>query len=73
METESAKRGPIADTVKKTIEFPEKDESMGELMISYMGPKSDEFLQSKVGVVSLPSCSYETPLTSFFTRCRRSL
>ena len=47
METPSANRGPIKETVKKTIEFPEKDESVGELMISYMGPKSDQFLESK--------------------------
>lgn len=48
METASANRGPIRETVKKTVEFPEKDESVGELMISYMGPSPDEFLQSKV-------------------------
>lgn len=55
METPSANRGPIKETVKKTIEFPEKDESVGELMISYMGPKSDEFLESKASSLSFIS------------------
>lgn len=48
VETMSANRGPIKETVKKTVEFPEKDESVGEVMISYMGPSPNEFLQSKV-------------------------
>ena len=32
------------------IEFPEKDESQGELIISYVGPKSDDFLTCGVSL-----------------------
>ena len=47
LETESAQRGPIAKIIKENIEFPEKDESMGELIISFMGPAPGEFLERK--------------------------
>ncbi|KAI0271378.1 Metalloenzyme, LuxS/M16 peptidase-like protein [Gloeopeniophorella convolvens] len=47
VETPSAKRGPIKEIIERTVEFPEKDESSGELMISYMGPSSDDFLGSR--------------------------
>jgi len=47
VETESAKRGPIQKTVKETVEFPEKDESMGELQIGFMGPPPNAFLERK--------------------------
>ncbi|KAI0036602.1 Metalloenzyme, LuxS/M16 peptidase-like protein [Vararia minispora EC-137] len=47
VETASADRGPIAKTVKETIEFPEKDESSGELMIGFMGPPTDSLLESQ--------------------------
>lgn len=47
LETESAQRGPIAKIIKETVEFPEKDESMGELIISFMGPAPSEFLERK--------------------------
>ncbi|KAA1467937.1 hypothetical protein DENSPDRAFT_833113 [Dentipellis sp. KUC8613] len=46
IETASAKREPIKETVRETVEFPEKDESSGELMLSFMGPSQDEFLES---------------------------
>lgn len=48
LETDSAKRGPIPKIIKETVEFPEKDESMGELIISYMGPPTGSFLDQKV-------------------------
>lgn len=48
MDTASAKRVPIPKTIKEDVEFPEKDESMGELLISYMGPPPGEFLERKV-------------------------
>ena len=47
LETESAQRRPIAKVIKETVEFPEKDESMGELIISFMGPAPSEFLERK--------------------------
>ncbi|KAF9569657.1 hypothetical protein CPC08DRAFT_731821 [Agrocybe pediades] len=47
VETPSALRKPIAKTVKDTVEFPEQDESMGELIISFMGPPPNHFLERK--------------------------
>ncbi|PCH33772.1 hypothetical protein WOLCODRAFT_61455 [Wolfiporia cocos MD-104 SS10] len=47
LETDSAKRGPIKQTVKETVEFPEKDETMGEVQIGFMGPPPNAFLERK--------------------------
>ncbi|KAF9015263.1 Metalloenzyme, LuxS/M16 peptidase-like protein [Cyathus striatus] len=47
LETESASRQPITKTVKDIVEFPEKDESTGELIINFMGPAPSEFLERK--------------------------
>ncbi|TCD61425.1 hypothetical protein EIP91_008439 [Steccherinum ochraceum] len=47
VETASAKRDPIAATVTKAVEFPEKDESVGELEINYRGPAPNAFLERK--------------------------
>ncbi|KZT05962.1 uncharacterized protein LAESUDRAFT_701454 [Laetiporus sulphureus 93-53] len=46
-ETPSALRGPIQTTLKETVEFPEKDESVGELVIGFMGPPPNAFLERK--------------------------
>ncbi|KIL70742.1 hypothetical protein M378DRAFT_6664 [Amanita muscaria Koide BX008] len=47
LETSSANRPAIAQTMKETVEFPEKDESMGELIICFMGPPPNAFLERK--------------------------
>ena len=47
LETPSAQREPIAELIERTVEFPEKDESTGELLINYMGPHNDNFVDSK--------------------------
>ncbi|KAF8622884.1 hypothetical protein AX15_006649 [Amanita polypyramis BW_CC] len=47
LETASAERPPITQTVKEVVEFPEKDESMGELIISFLGPAPNAFLERK--------------------------
>ncbi|KIM85318.1 hypothetical protein PILCRDRAFT_817322 [Piloderma croceum F 1598] len=47
LETASAKREPISKTVNDTVEFPEKDESMGELIMTFMGPPLRNFLELK--------------------------
>ncbi|KAH9982380.1 Metalloenzyme, LuxS/M16 peptidase-like protein [Lactifluus volemus] len=47
METPSARREPIKESLERTVEFPEKDESTGELMINYMGPPMNNLLESK--------------------------
>lgn len=48
LETASARRGPIKETVKDTVEFPEKDESQGDVHIGFMGPPPNAFLERKV-------------------------
>ncbi|KAJ7619113.1 Metalloenzyme, LuxS/M16 peptidase-like protein [Mycena polygramma] len=47
VETASAIRPPIQETIKDTIEFPEEDESVGELIISSLGPAPNQFLERK--------------------------
>ncbi|KAF5377430.1 hypothetical protein D9615_005325 [Tricholomella constricta] len=47
VETPSANRIPIKETIKNTVEFPEKDESMGELTLSFLGPPPNAFLERK--------------------------
>ncbi|KAJ7293661.1 Metalloenzyme, LuxS/M16 peptidase-like protein [Mycena rebaudengoi] len=47
VETTSALRPPLEETIKDTVEFPEKDESMGELIISCLGPPPNAFLERK--------------------------
>jgi len=51
VETPSARRQPIAELIERTVEFPEKDESTGELMINYIGPRDDDFIGSKASTV----------------------
>lgn len=51
IDTPSAKRVPIPKTIKKDVEFPEKDESMGELLLVYMGPAPGKFLERKVRTI----------------------
>ena len=48
LETPSVNRPPITKSHQETVTFPEKDESLGELVISYMGPPASEFLERKV-------------------------
>lgn len=71
LETASAKRPLIAQTVKEVVEFPEKDESMylslhmfmtktackgmGELIICFSGPPPNAFLERKVHILFCPS------------------
>jgi len=50
LETASAHRKPIAELTERTVEFPEKDESTGELLIYYMGPRNDDLIQFKVRI-----------------------
>ncbi|KAK7463673.1 hypothetical protein VKT23_005614 [Stygiomarasmius scandens] len=47
LETHSAIRPPLAKTVKETVEFPEQDETMGELLITFLGPAPNAFLERK--------------------------
>ncbi|KAF9069136.1 Metalloenzyme, LuxS/M16 peptidase-like protein [Rhodocollybia butyracea] len=47
VETSSAIRPPISESIKETVEFPEQDESVGELIINFLGPAPNEFLERK--------------------------
>lgn len=47
LETPSANRPPIAQSRREIATFPEKDESLGELIISYLGPAPAAFLERK--------------------------
>ena len=48
LETSSANRRPMTKTVFETVEFPEQDETMGELLITFMGPPRENFLELQV-------------------------
>lgn len=48
METPSAEPVVLTETRKDTVEFPEKDESTGELLISFVGPGTTEHVEKKV-------------------------
>jgi Zn-dependent M16 (insulinase) family peptidase len=48
VETVSANRPPIKQITKEVVEFPEKDESQGELLITYTGPSPTDFIERKV-------------------------
>ena len=48
LETPSAHQPPFAKTIKDTVEFPEKDESVGEVQMSWQGPPPTDLLENKV-------------------------
>jgi Zn-dependent M16 (insulinase) family peptidase len=58
LETSSVKP-PVLSTVKKeTVEFPEKDESMGEVSLLFLGPSNSDRLTLKVShTISLHTSS----------------
>ena len=45
--TDSAQTPSLQTTSVETVEFPEEDESSGEIMISFLGPDCNDDLQSK--------------------------
>ncbi|KAK5137618.1 hypothetical protein LTR08_007913 [Meristemomyces frigidus] len=50
--TESEPTPSLQETVVKTVEFPEEDESMGEVVIGFFGPKYDDHLaQSAISIL----------------------
>lgn len=57
VETASANRERIKEVIKETVEFPERDESQGELLITYNGPSPTAFLERKVCLMSPTLCS----------------
>ncbi|KIP12417.1 hypothetical protein PHLGIDRAFT_61992 [Phlebiopsis gigantea 11061_1 CR5-6] len=47
LETPSASQPSFTQTKKDSIEFPEKDESVGEVAISWQGPSPTDYLENK--------------------------
>ena len=45
--TESKQVEPLQESKTKIVEFPEEDESSGEIMISFLGPSCNNVVQSK--------------------------
>ena len=52
VETPSARRKPIKELIQHTVEFPERDESTGELVINYLGSRTEDFFEATVCVLS---------------------
>lgn len=48
METPSITQPQISKAVTEVIEFPEKDESQGEIAMSFVGPTYDDMMTRKV-------------------------
>jgi hypothetical protein len=48
VETTTANRVRLQQTRKETVEFPEKDESTGELLITFAGSAPNDYLTAKV-------------------------
>lgn len=44
---ESRQTPPIEKSIIERVEFPEEDESSGEIMVSYLGPSCNDVVQSK--------------------------
>lgn len=44
---------PIVSSVEEIVEFPDEDESIGEVMIAWRGPEFSEFLEKKATEVLL--------------------
>jgi hypothetical protein len=55
VETASADRRALEKTIQEIVEFPERDESMGDLIITFLGPPRDQYLERKVGWLSYAS------------------
>ena len=44
----SAQTPPLAKTVVEKVEFPEEDESTGEIVVAFLGPNSNDRMQSEL-------------------------
>lgn len=57
---------PLSSTIIEEVEFPEKDESMGEIVISWIGPRSDDMLVN-LAVDMIGAYFSDSPI-SFFNK-----
>lgn len=65
VETVTANRAPLPEMRKETVEFPEKDESTGELLMTFVGSSPNDHLTAMVGppiICDMPSCYLQTVL-----------
>lgn len=53
LETPSAFRPIFSETIRDSVEFPEKDESVGELQVGFIGPHPQDFLEGAVSILVL--------------------
>ncbi|KAF8527970.1 Metalloenzyme, LuxS/M16 peptidase-like protein [Hysterangium stoloniferum] len=61
VETVSANRVPLVETSRETIEFPEQDESAGELMMTFKGTAPNDYL-SATAIDALASYLTSSPV-----------
>ena len=55
--TESKPTPPIAKTILETVQFPEEDESMGEVLVGYLGPSCNDHLSvAALGILLIYLC-----------------
>ena len=53
----NGKTSPLRESVKETVLFPEEDESMGEIMISFFGPDcTDDLLSTALSILLIYLC-----------------
>jgi hypothetical protein len=55
LETATAQRKPLSKNMEEVVEFPEQDESHGELYMAFSGPPPTDFLTLDVSSYQLPS------------------
>ncbi|KAM9897542.1 hypothetical protein OXX69_010229 [Metschnikowia pulcherrima] len=55
---------PLRETIVKSVEFPDEDESMAELVIGWIGPESDKTLEN-VAVDMVGSYLTDSPISLF--------
>ncbi|CAI5760450.1 unnamed protein product [Candida verbasci] len=61
---DSVHDGPLQETVVQEVEFPEQDESMGELLISWIGPNGNDTLIN-VAIDMIGSYFTDSPISLF--------
>ena len=55
--TESKPTPPLAKTIVETVQFPEEDESMGEVLVGYLGPTcNDHLATAALGILLIYLC-----------------
>lgn len=55
---------PLTEYITQRVEFPDKDESMGELILGWIGPESDKALDN-LGVDMVGSYFTDSPISLF--------